>query len=138
MTNISKKKLPKKTRAALWNQFCIVSTKLTRKNSSIVFSELLGPEERVMLANRLAAIFMCIEGYAPYKISRLLMISPTTASAIAGRYAKGEFSELSKLLKADKKNYDETWELLGKILRMGLPPKVSAKRWQYVLPGSSS
>ncbi len=132
MTNVSKNKLPDQELAKLFTQFEKVIANLENKTASPFLTELLGSEEKIMLAKRLCAVVMYIEGNSSYQVWQLLHISPSTANKIRLGYELGNYQRIENILKANKTNYLELWVTLETILQAGLPPRGKG-RWKSVL-----
>lgn len=129
MTHISKHQLKPAHLKQLFTQFSRVSAKLDKNTSLNFFDDLLGPEEKIMLAKRLAAIVMCIEGNSPYRISQLLYMSPSTTERIKLHYQIGTYKNIEKLLTTHKTDYAEFWKILEVVLQAGMPP-MGRGRWK--------
>lgn len=131
MTNVSKKKLPAKEFEKLYNQLNAIIAGLDKKSSGEFFSDLLGPEEKIMLVKRLAAVVMYMEGNSSYRVWTLLHISPSTAEKIRFDYENGRYYNVQRLVTKKRKDYEEFWETLEVILRLGMPP-MGRGRWKSV------
>lgn len=123
MTNISKKALDPQQLSKLFEQLDLIISKLTAITSTNFLEELLGHEERIMLAKRLAAIALCIEGRSIYRIATSLNLSPSTAERIYKAYKGGSFKNIEKILTRNTHNFNEFLRTLEVILRGGLPPR---------------
>ncbi len=137
MTNISKKGLSQEEFQSLFDRMDTFVAKLSVKNSTDFFEELLGNEERVMLAKRLAAIVMCIEGCSIYRISQSLKISPSTAERIHDAYTNGAYLKIERLFARNQDDFEDFCRTLEVILRAGLPPRAGRNRahfWFKKLP----
>lgn len=131
MTHVSKHTLSDHHLNQLFTQLGDALAKLDRQSSRHFLDELLGPEEKVMLAKRLAAIAMCIEGNSPYRIGQLLLMSPSTTERIKLKYEIGAYDHIERLLTRNKKDYERFWQTLEVILRAGMPPR-GRGRWKSV------
>ncbi|MCA9360352.1 helix-turn-helix domain-containing protein [Candidatus Kaiserbacteria bacterium] len=131
MTNVSKDKLTEKDLTKLYAQMDKFVGKLNTTSSAHFFSELLGPEERIMLTKRLAAVAMYAESNTPYRVWQLLQVSPSTADRIYQDFNRGRYEHLVSLMKKHKKDYEEFWRVLEIILNAGLPPR-GRGRWKSV------
>lgn len=132
MTNVSKKFLSEKDLVGLFKQMDKIIAKLNINTSSHFLSELLGPEERIMIAKRLAAVAMYAEGNTSYRVWQLLHMSPTTAERIRCDYEMGRYLQTVNFMKKHKQDYEEFWEVLDVILRAGMPPR-GRGRWKSVI-----
>src|SRR5690606_17399464 len=79
-------------------------------------SELLGSEEQIMLAKRLAAIVLITEGYSFYKVSRLLKISSATADKIGFKLKRGDYDHILRVVGKSRKSYFDFLNTLDSIL----------------------
>ena len=129
MTHVSKHQLQPKHLNQLFTQFSNISAKLTKTTALDFFNDLLGPEEKIMLAKRLAAIVMCIEGNSPYRISQLLYMSPSTTERIMLNYQIGKYTHIEKVLTKHKTDYEKFWKTLEIVLQAGMPP-MGRGRWK--------
>ncbi|MCA9366381.1 hypothetical protein KC722_02265 [Candidatus Kaiserbacteria bacterium] len=132
MTNVSKRKLPATEFDKLYQQFGKVVADLNVNSAVHFFDDLLGPEEKIMLIKRLAAITMFIEGNSSYRVWQLLQLSPSTAEKIRLDYECGRYKHIETILKQNKSDYRKFWEVLEIILQAGMPPR-GRGRWKSVL-----
>lgn len=131
MAHISKQQLKKEHLDTLFLQLSKTIALLNKNSAHYFFDELLGPEEKIMIAKRLAAIVMCIEGNSSYRIWQLLKMSPSTTDRIRLQYELGTYKNIEKILKSNKADYERFWTTLEIILRAGLPP-MGRGRWKSV------
>ena len=137
MTNISKRPLNPKHLQKLFEQMDTIIVKLSPKAASIFLNELLGYEERIMLAKRFAAIMMCIEKHSGYRIAKTLKISFSTAERIRNAYRVGKYLKIESIVKKNTHSVSEFFRTLEVVLRAGLPPRVGKNRahlWFKKLP----
>lgn len=109
-----------------------IVAKLDKKLAQQFLGELLGAEEQIMLAKRLAAIVMFIEGNSSYRVWQLLHLSPSTADRLRLNYECGKYSHIESMLRSRKYEYEEFWRVLEIILQAGLPPR-GRGRWKSIL-----
>ncbi len=119
MVRINRNELPKKELDALLTQFDILLAKLDKTSTKVFLNELLGHEERIMLAKRLATVILLCEGYSEYRVSRVLKLSPTTTGKVADAIASGSYTGTLAILKKNKKNYISILETIDSILHLG-------------------
>jgi len=132
MTNVSKNKLSGQELDKLFAQFEKVISSLDNKTSSPFLNELLGQEEKIMLAKRLCAVVMYIEDNSSYQVWQLLHISPTTANKIRLDYEIGKYKIIENVLKSNKTKYLELWNVLEVILQAKMPPRGKG-RWKSAI-----
>ena len=98
MPHISKRKPDAKTVADLENYLLSIMNKAGSKTRLRIFGELLTETEKIMLAKRLAIIFLVRKGLSPYKISELLKISPSTVERFEKSIEFGRYKNTSDWL----------------------------------------
>lgn len=119
MVRLNKNDLTADKLNELFLQLNYVLGKLTADQVDSFLSNLLGPEERIMVAKRLAIIVMLNEGYSLYKISNTLKVSPATASKVSLRVQSGELLDLVQVLKENKNAYAAVIDVIESILTVG-------------------
>jgi len=107
---------------------------LAEKETGYFLSELLGKEERIMLAKRLAIIILLLENKSLYQIGNILKISPTTAENIKSKLNTGEYDKLIASLGKNKKEYFSILNALDNILHLGgiLPHYNGPDRYKHL------
>lgn len=128
MTRISKQKLDPKQLQSLFEQMDAILISLSPKNASAFLGELLGHEERIMLAKRFAAIVMCTEGQSAYRIAKTLNVSFSTAERIRDDYRNKKYTGIESILKQNSQSVDEFFRTLEIIVCAGLPPRTRKNR----------
>jgi hypothetical protein len=129
MAHISKHPLSPGKRDELFDQMNFIIGRLGKAGASLFFEEFLGPEEKIMLAKRLAAIIMCFEKNTVYRIAIVLKISFSTAERIKLNYQTGKYRSMEKILTENKHAYSQLLKTLEVILQAGLPPR-GRGRWK--------
>jgi len=119
MVRLNKVKLSQEQLDEIFTQLNNTLGKLSSKRTGLFLSDLLGLEERVMLAKRLAVIVMIQEGYSIYKISNTLKVSSAMASKIRLQFNTNHFDNLIKFLKGNKKGYQILLKTIDSILTVG-------------------
>ena len=132
MTHVSKRRLSDKKESELFDQMYKIIARLDAHSTQQFFSDLLGPEEKLMLAKRLAAIILYIEGNSSYRVWTLLQISPSTAERIRLKYQIGNYNEIKKCITKNKSVYKDVLKILETVLQAGLPPR-GRGRWKRTL-----
>jgi uncharacterized protein YerC len=132
MAHISKNKLSDQELTKLFIQFNKTIGNLNPKSCDLFLHDLLGNEERIMLAKRLSAVAMFAEGNSSYRVWQLLKLSPSTADRIRLDFENGRYNRLVKILRQDKASYRDFWQVLETILQAGMPPR-GRGRWKSVL-----
>ena|SRR3989339_1045066 len=131
MTHISKQKLSKEKEDELYAQLFRIIARLDRKTAPMFLNELLGDEEQLMIAKRLAAIILCIEGNSSYRVWTLLKVSPSTADRIRLNFQIGKYRNIQTFVTKNRNEYVRILNTLETILQAGLPPR-GRGRWKRV------
>jgi uncharacterized protein YerC len=132
MTNISKNPLSADELERLFFQLNTTIATLNKQGAHDFLHDLLGTEERIMLAKRFAIIVMITENYSTYSIAKKLKVSTSTVDAIRTRHEHGTYDQLLKHICANKKTYRSLWETLDQVLHVGgvLPHYVGLDRYR--------
>lgn len=106
---------------------------LDKNKADGFLSELLGNEEKIMLAKRLATIVLLTENFSLYKTALILKISSATAEKINRKLERGDYDEILKILGKSNKSYFEFLNTLDSILHLGgiLPHYNGLDRYKY-------
>jgi|SRR3989344_3112243 len=115
MPHISQRKLKKHTFIKISNQLINVIAKQNSHDTKLLLKELLTPTEKIMLAKRLALIFMIAHNYPFRKMGRELKISPSTIARFWKMEKQNSFTNI--LLLQKNKSGKGFWTELKKFLR---------------------
>lgn len=102
-----------------------------KQTSAACLRALLTSTERLMLAKRLAAVMMLTEGIAPFRVHRLLQLSPSTVARFQEGIAHGRFDFVTAQMRA-KVRRKRFWDDLEALLSVGMPPIVGRGRWRFL------
>tara|TARA_B100000745_G_scaffold299776_1_gene251453 strand:- start:457 stop:882 length:426 start_codon:yes stop_codon:yes gene_type:complete len=119
MVNISKESLCQKDLHRLFTQLNSTVGRLSAKQSEDFLSGLLGTEEKVMLAKRLAAIIMLVHGQSIYRVATSLKVSTSTSKNYKNQLKSGQYDLLLNSITKQKKRYLELLETIDSILHLG-------------------
>lgn len=119
MVRLNKNKLPEKLLKKLFAQLEKVIGGLDKDQAGVFLYALLGKEERVMLAKRLAIVVMLNEGYSMYRVSRTLKVSPSTVEKVQSALARGVYDDLLPLLAKNPVNYKVIIDIIETLLSVG-------------------
>lgn len=119
MTNISKKLLTSEQEDGLFRQLSKSFANKDEAEVSGILIQLLGREERIMLAKRFAAILLIHHKQSPYFIAHTLLLSPTTVGLLLERYDRGEYSKLVKMYAKPTKKVMEILSAVDNLLHLG-------------------
>lgn len=126
MPHVSKRFLERKQFLQIHRELFKTITQLSRAGkTSLGLGELFTKTEKIMLAKRLAIVFMLDRNESIYAIGQILKVSPSTVARISVKYEKGDYSELLKEIRAQ----NSFWGLLEKII----PPRVGRNRFKNFL-----
>ncbi len=129
MPHVSGRKLKKDQLEKIYKKLIMVFDVAGKsKKSKFVLDEFLTPTEKIMLAKRLAIIFMLNERISIHYISDTLFVSPSTVGRISLKYQFGEYSFLSKIIKDNKQ---EIWKTIKPLIMIVLTPKGARGRWKW-------
>ena len=132
MARVSKEKLKKKVLEQINFRLIDTVSKLETNSSTKDFiNDLLGEEEKIVLAKRLAIIFMLQENISWYRISRLLKVSPSTVRKVAIDIDFKKYENILKIVR-QKKNKKTFWDGMDLVLKMGIPSIVGAGQWNLL------
>ena len=130
MVNVSKKELDKKTAEKIHAHLLRTITKLKQPQGIHLLEELLTPSEQIMLAKRLAALFLLAENIPPYRVSRLLKLSSSTAAQFAQEIEEGKHKNITRVVRK-KQDRDTFLASLETVLRAGMPER-GKNRWKWL------
>ncbi len=134
MVRVNRNHLPSKDLMLLLRRFDDTFATLNRTATSVFLNELLGKEERLTIAKRLAAIVLIHEGYSEYKTSCLLKLSHSTARIIAQKLESGTYDGILRLLKRKRTDYAKLLNAIDSILHLGgfLPHRIGLDRYRHL------
>lgn len=84
----------------------------TPEKASLFLKELMGNEERTVLAKRLSILFLLRSGFGSYVISQMLQVSTSTVNRIRIDIECGRYDNLLRALKSEgigKASSDNFW-----------------------------
>ena len=99
MPHISKHALAEKVIKELERHIVTVISDTGSKTRNKIFSEILTKTERLMLAKRLAMIYLIQKGTATHTISEMLKVSPSTVARFENRLGKNHFTHTALWVK---------------------------------------
>ena len=130
MPHVSTRKIPDEHFEKIYTQFVsIIDTSGTKRKSDLLLKEFLTHSEKIMLAKRLAILWMLEEGISTHNISDTLCVSPSTVARISLRYEQGKYPYISNIL---KKNKQTLWESLEEIIRLSSQRYTGSRRWDWL------
>ncbi|HMO78297.1 MAG TPA: Trp family transcriptional regulator [Candidatus Paceibacterota bacterium] len=119
MARVSKDKLSNDLLHNLFKQLSQSLSKLPVEKINTQLYELLGPEERIVIAKRLAAIIMLHEGHTLYRVAKTLKISTATAKKLYCGLQQKSYDNLISSLKKKKRQYGSILNLIDSMLTFG-------------------
>jgi hypothetical protein len=132
MVRVSRNSLDKQVEKEISTQFIETLGRLSAVQSAPFISELLGEEEQIMLAKRLATIVLIHEDHSDYAIANTLKISNTTSAKLREQYNQGSFKSVIQGIKKNKTDYLDYVDTLVEIIHLGLPRYVGPGRWKLL------
>lgn len=131
MSQVSKRKLKKEDFEKIYDQMIKIFSKTgSKKDSGKFLKEFFYTTEKVMLAKRLAIIFMVIEKIPDRKIAKTLSVSTSTIGRIMDKYNRGDYRYISSLIIKNKNNF---WDVFGVLLfaTFNPPSRVGMARYRW-------
>ena len=134
MVHLNRNALTQQQLHNLYLQFSSTVSPHNPQHAEHILTEILGHEEQVMVAKRLAVVVLLVEGTSKYKISRLLKLSESTIEKIAQRLKQGQFDYTLKKVSKTKKDYFAFLSTLDSILHLGgvLPHYNGIDRYKHL------
>jgi Trp operon repressor len=102
MPYLSKKKLSENAKAELERQMFSVIAETGTRSRLAIFSELLTPTEKLVLAKRLGIILLLNKKIPFYKICTYLNVSPSTVARFENKLEKNGYRHTSKWVKRNE------------------------------------
>ena len=102
MPHISAKKIKANVLEDLEKNIDIFLTDTSIKQRHGVFKEIITETERIMLAKRIAMVFLLEKGFSTYETSKRLSISPSTAERYQLTISRGKYKQTLSMLKKFK------------------------------------
>jgi uncharacterized protein YerC len=122
MPHVSKKGIKRKTFLQISNDLITMISGLRSKHEvKSLLNEILTPTERIMLAKRLAIIFMLKKDYSFEVVWRTLKVSPSTVARFWKQTRQHSFPTISSRIQ-NEKTTKEFWDSLERALLVGMPP----------------
>ncbi|MEK7065761.1 MAG: helix-turn-helix domain-containing protein [Patescibacteria group bacterium] len=131
MPHVSKKQLEGKVFIRMCDRLAqVFFSALSKKDADLLLRDLLTKTERVMLAKRLAIIFMFAEGVSVRRISSALQVSTSTTIRIARSFDRGAYPYIAALL-GKKKSKEAVRSQVEKLIRFGVLSQ-GRRRWEWL------
>lgn len=122
MPHISKKGIKRKTFLRISNDLiAMISGLRSKREIKALLNEILTPTERIMLAKRLAIIFMLKKDYSFEIVWRTLKVSPSTVARFWKETRIHSYPTISRRIQKEKES-QEFWNSLERALLVGMPP----------------
>jgi uncharacterized protein YerC len=134
MVRLNKSNLTQTQLDKLFKQLSIFLSKRSPQLTHTYLKELLGPEERIMLAKRLACIILLHEECTPFHIAKTLKMSSSTVASIDERMKLGRYDAILIALKKSKLDYIKILKVIESIVSFGglVPSKAGLDRYKYI------
>jgi len=131
MANVSKRPLKSKVLVNIFSQLAKIVARSNNKNASRILESLLTETERIIIAKRLAAILMIAENCPTAVVAKTLDLSRSTVNIIRQNFYSGKYEAVLEIRGKSKKEREQMWESLDKILRLGMP-SMGSDRWDWM------
>ena len=133
MVRINKNHIESKELDRLFQQCAFILAPHNTKHAHNVLQDLLGFEERLTIAKRIATIVLLLENVSNYRISLHLKLSQSTVAAIQAKLVAGGYSSIITSLGKNKKDYFKVLTVLDSVLHLGgmLPHYNGIDRYKY-------
>src|SRR3989344_7439228 len=102
MPHVSKRILRKDVAIEISAKFVGALLKIQKLGGRAFVEELLTPTERIMLAKRLAIVYMLAEGRSYYRIVKTLGVSISTVKRLHEQVLKGRYTAIERGFKKEK------------------------------------
>lgn len=130
MPHVSSRELDEKNFKKIYDQLIILfDTAGNQRRSDVLLKEVLTETEKIMLAKRIAAIFLLVEGVSETFISNLLFLSSSTVAKISVKYEANLYPFISNI---SKKNSKTIWDIFGEYIVSSLQTKSIKRRMQWM------
>ncbi|HEY4513607.1 MAG TPA: Trp family transcriptional regulator [Candidatus Paceibacterota bacterium] len=130
MPHVSSKKLKKENLNKLYSQFSKAFEQSVRNSKTKFFlGELLTKTEKIMFAKRFAVVYLLSKDVPLSYIAESLGMSYSTIFRMSLKHDIGKYYSLIGSIENKR---TETWKILEKILRAGLPPRTGRGRWKFL------
>ncbi len=119
MTNISKSPLTTKQEKELFDQLGILFSDRSASTAQGLFNDLLGPEEKIMLAKRLAIIILLYKRQSLYFIAQHLHVSPATVARQLNLLKQNQYEHIIQTLAKPTPSIIKVIQAIDDILHLG-------------------
>jgi uncharacterized protein YerC len=132
MVRINKNSLPETKVKQLHRHMSKIIAEMPSEKIDSFMQTLLGPEELLMIAKRLAVIVMLNEGYSHYRIAETLKLSQSTIQNIQKRQGKNSGKGVAETLTNHKDNYIAILKIIDSLLHAGgiMPHRTGLDRYR--------
>lgn len=119
MVRLNKNLLTDTQLDSLFSQFSKLLNDKDQSKTEDLLREILGPEERIMIAKRLAIVILLVEGHSYYSVAKKLKVSSATAQRIKLGVEKGRYQSILRSLGKSKRDYFAILDTIDSILHLG-------------------
>jgi len=134
MVRLNRHTLTQRQQADLLAQLADTISPQDPATAQRIVRELCGHEEQIMLAKRLAAVVLLVEGISMYKAAQLLRLSQSTVEHIARKLERGHFAHTLAQVSKTQQQYQSFLDTLDAILHLGglLPHYSGLDRYRFL------
>jgi uncharacterized protein YerC len=119
MPKVSKERLPQQDETSLFIQLTRLFSNKSDIETQGILSDLLGYEEKLMLAKRFAVIVMLWKKQSLYSISKKLHVSTSTVARIQDNYKQGLYASIIEALDTSGPSVMQILKTIDGILHLG-------------------
>jgi uncharacterized protein YerC len=119
MPKVSKHPLPKDDEAILFAQLAKLFSKKSSLETQDILGDLLGYEEKLMLAKRFAIITLIWKRQTIYSIAQKLHVSTSTVDRILDNYNRNSYSNITQALDKPSNAILEILNTIDNVLHLG-------------------
>lgn len=133
MVRLNKNELSTNRLEDLFKQLSKLLSNSSDRDVGAFLEQLLGPEERIMLAKRLAIAVLLKQDYSHQQIADTLHLSQSTITNLEQRIGKGGIKKIHNVLERNESALESLGNLLEEILTVGgiMPKRVGLDRYRY-------
>lgn len=125
MTNVRKNGTTSSDYTSAHTQLIKLIAQLNKHTAPYLISGLLTEAEQIMIIKRFAATVMFRHSFSPYRVSRTLGMSISSAQRIYAQYEEGQFSDLLGCMK--KKEMSTFLRVISDIIMAQVDMKARAR-----------
>lgn len=119
MVHISKRDILPEVHKKIAMQLATVLHGTSSQQTTVLLNDLMGAEEQLVLAKRLAAILLITQGATHGEVSETLAMSRSTVTLLVKKIDGGSYHKTIALIKKDPIRFTDLLDALDSILHLG-------------------